>query len=60
MKRLARVIGVLGIIGVAVLMLAWDERGSFNEEATEIWCAHFGSECLSQTIFSGNSVRLFP
>jgi hypothetical protein len=60
MKRLARVIRVLGAIGGAVLMLAWYERGSFNEEVTQVSCAHFGGACVSPAIFPGNSIRLFP
>jgi len=63
MKRLARVIRVLGAIGGAVLMLAWYERGSFNEEVTQVSCAHFGGGVRVSGDFSGefhSSVSMSP
>lgn len=60
MKGIAHVFGVLGVIAIAVLVLAWVERGSSDEPQTEVACVYYGGTCVPPGAFSGISVRLTP
>jgi hypothetical protein len=60
MNRITCAVAVLGVLAVAVLMLAWHERESFSQTATEVSCAYYSGNCLRPGIFSGMSFRLFP
>jgi hypothetical protein len=60
MKQLKRAIAVLVTLAVAALMLAWNGRGSSNEQALEVSCVYHGGSCVLPEVFSGVYTRFFP